>query len=68
MPPAHRERLDRTLAAIAAGQTPPNADVKPLKGRPGRMRLRIGEWRAIYRIDSDTLSVITVAPRGSAYD
>jgi mRNA interferase RelE/StbE len=31
-------------------------------------RLRIGDWRVIFRIDGDTLIVIRIAPRGSAYE
>jgi mRNA interferase RelE/StbE len=31
-------------------------------------RLRVGDWRVIFRIDGDTLIVIKIAPRGSAYE
>jgi mRNA interferase RelE/StbE len=31
-------------------------------------RLRVGDWRVIFRIDGDTLIVIKIAPRGRAYD
>jgi mRNA interferase RelE/StbE len=31
-------------------------------------RLRVGDWRVIFRIDGDTLSIIKIAPRGGAYD
>jgi mRNA-degrading endonuclease RelE of RelBE toxin-antitoxin system len=43
--------------------------VRSLKGRPGEWRLRVGDWRAIIRLDSDaSLIVVTaVKPRGGAY-
>lgn len=31
-------------------------------------RLRVGDWRVIFRIDGDTLLIIKIAPRGGAYD
>lgn len=43
-------------------------DSKPLVGRDG-YRLRIGEWRAIYRIEADRLviMVLDIGPRGDIY-
>lgn len=42
--------------------------VKKLVGREA-YRLRIGDWRVIYRIERDRLiiDVVTIAPRGGAY-
>ena len=31
-------------------------------------RLRVGDWRVIFRIDGDMLLVVKIAPRGGAYD
>ena len=31
-------------------------------------RLRVGDWRVIFRIDHDTLRIIRIAPRGGAYE
>lgn len=43
-------------------------DVKPLQGREG-FRLRIGEWRAIYRIMAGQLliEVVDIGSRGDIY-
>jgi mRNA interferase RelE/StbE len=41
--------------------------VRALKGGEGLMRLRVGDWRVIYR-DTTILAVIRIAPRGAAYD
>ena len=48
----------------------PAGDVRSLKGRRGEWRLRIGDWRAIIRLDQETrvIVVTTVKPRGGAYD
>jgi mRNA interferase RelE/StbE len=44
----------------------PNA--KKLQGRPG-YRLRIGDWRVIYEINQDEITIIVmkIAPRGEVY-
>jgi mRNA interferase RelE/StbE len=31
-------------------------------------RLRVGDWRVIFRIDGSTLSIVKIASRGGAYD
>jgi mRNA interferase RelE/StbE len=42
--------------------------VAPLRGRPG-FRLRMGGWRAIYRVDDDRLIVLVldIGARGDVY-
>jgi mRNA interferase RelE/StbE len=30
-------------------------------------RLRVGDWRVIFRIDENTLLIIKIAPRGGVY-
>lgn len=60
-----RTKLER----LAANPAAPNNNVKSLKGRDG-YRLRVGDWRVIYTLKNNVLTVyvITIAPRGSAYD
>lgn len=72
-------RLDRKTAArivakvaqLAADPASLAGNVKALKGgaKEGSplMRLRVSDWRVIYR-DGLVIAVIRVAPRGSAYD
>ncbi|XBQ15064.1 MAG: type II toxin-antitoxin system RelE/ParE family toxin [Oceanicaulis sp.] len=38
-----------------------------MKGREGVFRLRVGDWRVLYR-DGVVIAVIRIAPRGSAYE
>lgn len=68
-------RMDRATAAriiakvdlLASNPEALGNNVQRLKGGGGRMRLRVGDWRVIYR-DGIVLSVIRIAPRGSAYE
>lgn len=43
-------------------------NVKALKGMPGLLRLRVGDWRVIFRETGEVIAVTKVAPRGGAYD
>lgn len=53
-------------------KAPPEGDIKPLSGySDGRMRLRVGGWRVIYRYDETgglmILLVIDIGSRGDIY-
>ncbi len=43
------------------------ANLKPLKGRP-EYRLRVQDWRVIFRIENDVLWIDDIAPRSRAYE
>jgi mRNA interferase RelE/StbE len=62
-----RNERERVLAAI---QRLPAGDVRSLKGRQGEWRLRVGDWRAIIRLDQEERAIVVTAvkPRGGAYD
>jgi len=58
-----REKIDelaREPLALAA-------NLKRLKGRP-EYRLRVQDWRVIFRIEGDTLWIDDIAPRSRAYE
>lgn len=44
-----------------------SANVKKLQGRAD-YRLRIQDWRIIFRMEGDILWIDDIAPRGSAYE
>lgn len=50
------------------------SDPESLKNNVSRLvgtresRLRVGDWRVIFRIDGSVLRIINIAPRGGAYD
>ncbi|KAF1086385.1 Plasmid stabilization system protein [Sporotomaculum syntrophicum] len=62
-----RERIIKRIKELQ--KSPWAGDVKPLKGLPGELRTRVGDWRIIYSIDSDQLIIIIlkVSSRGDAY-
>jgi len=43
-------------------------NLKPLRGRPGEFRLRVGDWRVIMTDEGQIVAVIKIAPRGSVYE
>jgi mRNA-degrading endonuclease RelE of RelBE toxin-antitoxin system len=45
----------------------PSGDVKPLTGRPGEYRLRVGDWWIIYEYRDDVLFVMEMDSRGGIY-
>jgi mRNA interferase RelE/StbE len=69
LPRRQRDNLFDRLRAIAADPFGRHANVRPLRGAKDAFRLRIGDWRVIYRIDrqAQTMHVRMVEPRGSVY-
>lgn len=66
------KRMDRRAAAriveiLARDASALARNVKRMKGGGGLMRLRVGDWRVIYR-DNIVIAVLRIASRGSAYD
>lgn len=55
---------DRILAGI---KKLPLGDVKKLQGYEYFYRLRIGDYRIIYKLNGNTIIVSDVLPRGEAY-
>ena len=64
-----RKRIVETVEKLASDPAATDIDVKPLQGRPGEFRLRVGEYRIIYEPEHAILliSVISVRPRGDVY-
>jgi mRNA interferase RelE/StbE len=50
------DRIRRTLLDLADDPTP--AQVKALTGGDGLLRLRVGAWRVIYRVERDPARVV----------
>jgi mRNA interferase RelE/StbE len=42
-------------------------NVKALTGHPGSYRIRKGDWRLVFTIADDVLTIVRIAPRGSVY-
>ena len=63
--PADQQK--RILKAIS--QLPFSGDIKQMKGETGHYRLRVGDYRIIYRAEHDVLTVIVMnaGNRGQIY-
>jgi mRNA-degrading endonuclease RelE of RelBE toxin-antitoxin system len=59
------ERIKRGLAALAEKPTPGNLDIKPVTDRAPYLRMRVGEWRILYRPLTEREIQILVLRRGS---
>lgn len=67
--PANVARTVRDKIAQYAEDPPALANnVKALKGEPGYLRLRIGDWRVVFTETGEVIAIVRIAPRGSAYD
>ena len=68
-----KKSVERIRAAILGlTNTPPSGDIKPMQGyTDGRLRLRVGSWRVIYRISEEQtveiIFVINIGNRGDIY-
>ena len=68
-----RERIAAGLRALEADPFTPRsgADIKKLRGTHGRgdlYRLRIGKFRAVYRVEGVDVLVTRIWERGHGYD
>lgn len=61
-----RELLKRKIEELAAEPLALSANITRLQGRP-EYRLRVQDWRVIFRLDADVLWIDDVGPRGSIY-
>ena len=61
---ATRAQIDAKLTAFAENGT---GDVKALK-RVAGMRLRSGDWRVVFTVSGDTITVHAVGNRREIYD
>ncbi|MDR0819726.1 MAG: type II toxin-antitoxin system RelE/ParE family toxin [Oscillospiraceae bacterium] len=61
-----KERIRLAISGIM--KTPPEGDIKPLRGKlNGKHRLRVGNLRIIYARSPEQLEIIKILPRGDAY-
>jgi mRNA interferase RelE/StbE len=69
MPRTTALRIRSKLLALAEDPFARNPNVEKLSGHDA-WRLRIGDWRALYTLDTTNqiISIMVIRPRGSAYD
>jgi mRNA interferase RelE/StbE len=61
-----RTLIREKIGELAADPLSQSANVTRLQGRP-EYRLRVQDWRVIFRIEGGALWIDDIAPRGSAY-
>jgi len=64
-----QKRIVNALRQLASNPANDVLDIKPLTGRSGQLRLRVGNYRIIYRLENDILViyVIDIGSRGNIY-
>ena len=62
-----RALIRQKIEDLAFDPLSQSANVKRLQGRP-EYRMRVQDWRVIFRIEESVLWVDDVAPRGSVYE
>ena len=65
-----KQRIRRAIEGLTL--VPPKGDIKQMQGyRDGRYRLRVGQYRIIYRYDNDgaveILLILDIGARGDIY-
>lgn len=55
------------IGELAGDPSSQEANVKRLRGRP-ELRLRVQDWRVIFRIEDDVLWIDDIGPRGAIYE
>jgi len=64
LPIRARLQVTEDIASLARGPLPPRPGTKKLKGyRPPLYRLRAGDYRILYRVERNTVTVIRVIDR-----
>ncbi len=69
MQPAKARALRNAIARVAADSHATHPQVRPLAGVPHGFRIRVGDWRVSYTLDSEAgvMEVFEIEPRGGAY-
>jgi mRNA interferase RelE/StbE len=62
-----RVLIRQKIGELAADPLSLSGNVKRLQGRSD-YRLRVQDWRVIFRIEGEILWIEDIAPRGSAYE
>lgn len=64
-----KKRIKNSLYSLSEDPYNPAFDSKPLAGRAGQFRLRVGNYRIIYTLEDviRVLYVMEIGPRGDVY-
>jgi mRNA-degrading endonuclease RelE of RelBE toxin-antitoxin system len=62
----HRTRK-QILNAVRGFAADNRGDIKKLSGRDDEWRLRVGDWRVCFSLDSRTVTIVSIDNRRDAY-
>jgi mRNA interferase RelE/StbE len=62
-----RARIRAAIERYAQAPGGQGHDVRPIVGEAGALRLRVGDWRILFRVAGVRMEVREIRPRGSAY-
>jgi mRNA interferase RelE/StbE len=60
-----RRRIKDALRGLE--KEPPEGYIRPIVGQSGSFRVKVGSYRALYRIKDNAVFVTHIEPRGQAY-
>ena len=63
--PADRDRFDAAFTGLE--KEPPEGDIRAYEGSRETLRLRVGNYRAIFKFVDGSILVTHIEPRGQAY-
>ena len=62
-----RKLIEQNINELADDPLSQSANVKRLQGQAG-YRLRVQNWRVLFRMEGETVFIDRIAPRGAAYE
>jgi mRNA interferase RelE/StbE len=65
LPEPDRSHIKSALVGIE--KEPPEGDIRPLTGQKGCFRLKVGDFRVLFRYTEDVILVTHIEPRGQVY-
>jgi mRNA interferase RelE/StbE len=69
LPAARRHQIVGRIERLASGSASRGLDIRPLEGGSGLLRLRVGDYRVLFAVDTatDTVTIELIRGRGDVY-
>ena len=66
LPEPDKGRIKNILNGLK--EEPQQGDINPIIGQPGHFRVRVGNYRILYKIENNIIIVTHITSRGQAYN
>ena len=63
---ADRNRIENAINGLE--KEPPEGDITPITGEPGKFRTRVGSYRLLWRVKDNNILITHIDPRGQVYN